>query len=501
MELLNKSSLRKKYLNVVLPSEQTLELPEKVLQFGTGVLLRGLPDYYINKANLEGKFNGRVVVVKSTDHGGTSDFDQQDNLYTICIRGIQNGEKKEENQVVSAISRVLTAGKQWEEILDFAASPTLEIIISNTTEVGIRLEEDNVHSQPPVSFPGKLLAVLYHRYKMYNGSKERGLVIVPTELIPDNGTKLKDIVIELAHSNQLPPPFIRWVEEYNYFCNSLVDRIVPGKPAADIKDKLEAELGYQDQLLIMSEVYSLWAIEGNNKVKDVLSFAEADSGVVVTPDIGLHRELKLRLLNGTHTLSSGIAFLSGFSTVKKAMDNVDMSTYVEQLMKQEIAQSIPYEVEHTAAIHFADNVIDRFKNPHIEHQWISITMNYTSKLGMRVVPLLLNYAKSNKSVPELMALGFAAYIAFMKGSEKDGKYYGQVNGVGYPINDDKAAYVVGLWDTHGEENITKAILSDTNLWGTDLSEIEGLEKAVNENLHNILERSMVSVLSNLFIKA
>lgn len=501
MELLSKEQLKTECENLVSPPASTLDLPEKVLQFGTGVLLRGLPNYYINKANLEGNFNGRVVVVKSTDQGGTSDFDQQNNLYTICIRGIQNGEKKEENQLVSAISRVLTASSQWEEILDFAASPTLEVVISNTTEVGIRLEEDNVHSQPPVSFPGKLLAVLYHRYKMYNGSKDRGLVIVPTELIPDNGTKLKEIIIELAHQNQLPEDFISWIEEANHFCNSLVDRIVPGKPHAGLKQQLEEELGYQDQLLIMSEVYSLWAIEGNEKVKEVLSFAKSDAGVVVTPDIGLHRELKLRLLNGTHTLSCGIAFLAGFPTVKLAMDNAEVSSYIAHLMKQEIAKSIPYEVDEQTAITFANNVIDRFKNPHIEHQWISITMNYTSKLGMRVVPLLVNYANKFDAVPELMAFGFASYIAFMNGFEKDGKYYGKANGQEYPINDDKAAYVVGLWNEHGREGIAKAILSDQKLWGTDLTAINGFEKAVNDYLQAILDESVPVVLKKLIEKA
>ncbi|ADY53263.1 Mannitol dehydrogenase domain protein [Pseudopedobacter saltans DSM 12145] len=496
MELLSREQLKTKNSNLICPPVSTLELPEKVLQFGTGVLLRGLPNYYINKANLEGNFNGRVVVVKSTDQGGTNDFDQQNNLYTICIRGIQNGEKKEENQLVSAISRVLTASNQWEEILDFAASPSLEVVISNTTEVGICLEEDNVHSQPPVSFPGKLLAVLYHRYKMYNGSKDRGLVIVPTELIPDNGTKLKEIIIELALQNQLPEDFITWLETCNHFCNSLVDRIVPGKPHADMKQPLEQELGYKDQLLIMSEVYSLWAIEGNEKVKDVLSFAKSDSGVVVTPDIGLHRELKMRLLNGTHTLSSGIAFLSGFSTVKLAMDDSDVFAYVENLMKQEIAKSIPYEVDEQMAIDFADNVIDRFKNPHIEHKWISITMNYTSKLAMRVIPLLLNYVKKFNSVPELMALGFAAYIAFMNGYEKDGKYYGEVDGEEYPINDDKAAQVIALWDKNGREGVVKAILSNQKLWGTDLTEIEDFEMVVNGYLQNILDQSVLSALNS-----
>jgi len=481
----------------ILPAPGIFGLPEKVLQFGTGVLLRGLPDYYIDKANRQGVYNGRVVVVKSTDNGSTNDFDEQDSLYTICVRGIEDGKKITENIVSSAISRVLTAGKNWEEILDFAASPTLELIISNTTEVGIQLVEDDVHASPPISYPGKLLAVLFHRYKMYNGSQERGLVIIPTELIPDNATKLKDILFTLAKKNQMSAAFINWMQEHNTFCNSLVDRIVPGKPDKTVLAEIESQLGYKDDLLTMSEVYSLWAIEGDDKVRQKLSFAKTDKGVIVTPDINLHRELKLRLLNGTHTLSSGVAFLAGFDTVKEAMDDPKMEAFISSLMKSEIANAIPYEVTEEITNDFSNKVLDRFRNPHIKHQWLSITMNYTSKLKMRVVPLVSNYFKMLNTVPELMAFGFAAYINFMQGEEKDGKFYGTANGAQYLINDDKAAYVVDIMKKNADGDMAKAILSDTLLWGEDLSALPGFLKAVNKNLADIKSLSIKKKLSTI----
>jgi tagaturonate reductase len=464
------------------PTRNLFKLPEKVLQFGTGVLLRGLPDYFIDKANRQGLFNGRIVVVKSTDYGGTSDFDNQDNLYTICIKGIENGKTVQQNIVSSAISRVLTASNQWKDILGFAASDSLEIIISNTTEIGIQLVEEDIKAQPPISFPGKLLALLHHRFITFNGAKDKGLVIVPTELIIDNATQLKDILLTLCKTNNLSQDFITWLRESNHFCNSLVDCIVPGKPDNNQLNDITAELGYDDNLLIMSEVYRLWAIEGNEIVKDKLSFAKADTGVIITPDINLHRELKLRLLNGTHTLSCGLAFLAEFDSVKLAMDNEAMESYIRDLMLNEIAPAIPYEVSKEQTDDFAKNVLDRFRNPHINHQWLSITANYTSKLKMRVVPILQNYFKKHNKVPDLIALGFAAYIRFMKPYiRKNDKFFGQINDKEYLINDSKAEYVTDLW--HNKPNhIVNIILKDVFLWDADLTDFPNFEETVNNYL-------------------
>jgi len=481
--------------SVEVPAQAIFDLPEKVLQFGTGVLLRGLPDYFIDKANKKGIFNGRIVVVKSTDGGDAPSFDKQDGLYTICVRGIDEGKTIEENIVCASISRVLSAKNEWDKILECASNPSLKIIISNTTEVGIELVNDDIKRYPPVSFPGKLLAFLYERYKAFSGSKDTGMVIVPTELIVDNGKKLESIVTELAHLNGLDEAFMDWLENSNHFCNSLVDRIVPGKPDPSAKAELEKMLGYQDELITMCEVYRLWAIEGDEEIAKVLSFANADEGVVIAKNIDLFRELKLRLLNGTHTLSSGIAFLSGLSTVKQAMDDSDMSDYINMVMRKEIAPAIPCKADPAEADAFAVKVLDRFRNPGIEHQWLSITMQYSSKMQMRIVPVLLQYYQLFNSVPQHMALGFAAYIVFMKVvKEKDGNYFGTRNADYYPIKDDKASHLFEKWKKAKAGSIARSVLQDTNLWGQDLSTLPGFADAVQEKIDEINERGMAAIL-------
>ncbi|MDF3078925.1 MAG: tagaturonate reductase [Sphingobacteriaceae bacterium] len=474
---------------VAKPSDNIFSLPEKVLQFGTGVLLRGLPDYFIDKANRSGIFNGRIIVVKSTDSGSSSAFDEQDGLYTLAVKGIENNKDVEETIINSAISRVLSASSQWQDILQCAHNPDIKVIISNTTEVGIQLEEaDTIDDAPPKSFPGKLLAFLYERFKAFNGSEDSGLVIVPTELIVDNGKKLKDIIIQLADINKLESPFLYWLNNSNHFCNSLVDRIVPGKPDGKTVAEAEQQLGYSDSLYTVSEVYRLWAIEGGEKVKSVLAFAEADPGVIIADDIEIYRELKLRLLNGTHTLSCGLAFLSGFPTVKAAMDNEEMSDFISTLMLSEIATAIPYKIPKEEAKEFANKVLDRFRNPHIEHLWINITVQFTAKLKMRIVPLLLQHYKNSELVPERIAAGFAGYMLFMRSVKKGDKYFGEHDASLYPINDDQAGYLSQLWEKSTPENIAKNVLSDISLWGTDLSSLTGFEIAVRNKLNTIIQQ-------------
>jgi tagaturonate reductase len=499
--ILNKLNLAKIDENVVeKPNENIFELPEKVLQFGTGVLLRGLPNYFIDKANKQGVFNGRVVVVKSTS-GDTADFDNQNSMYTVCVRGVEKGNVIEQNIINASISRVLSANNDWQTVLDCAANPEMKIVISNTTEVGITYVEEKITTATPVSFPAKLLAFLLERFKHFNGSAKSGMVIVPTELITDNGLKLKSIILDLAALNNLYIDFINWINEHNHFCNTLVDRIVPGKPAIEKQQELATELGYTDTLLTMSEAFSLWAIEGDDAVKEVLSFAKVDKNVVIVNDITLFKELKLRLLNGTHTFNCGTAFLSGFTITRDAVNDTLFSKFAEQLMHQEIAVAIPFAIDEKVKTDFANNVFERFQNPFINHQWQSITVQYTSKMKMRNVPLITNYFAIKNEVPACMTLGFAAFLLYMKVTTKDDdKYYGTLQNENYLITDDAAAYFYEVWKVNDVDAVVDTVLTNTELWGTNLAALPLFAATVKTNLQQMLENGVVATVNQLVNK-
>jgi len=494
--ILSKENLKNINASAVsLPTAGLFDLPEKVLQFGTGVLLRGLPDYFIDKANRAGLFNGRVVVVKSTTKGDLTDFENQGNLYTLCVRGLEQGQVVEENLISSAISRVIAADTEWASIMALASSKDLQVIISNTTEVGLSLLEESIKQNPPVSFPAKLLALLYQRYELLK--EEAGhLVIIPTELIPDNGGKLKTIIHELAEYNQLHDAFNAWLEQHVTFCNSLVDRIVPGKPSEKELADLTASLGYEDQLLAMVEPYRLWAIEGDARVASILAFSEVDAGVVITSDIEKYRELKVRLLNGTHTLSCGIAVLSGIDTVKNGMNNASLHQYIEAVMQEDIIPAIPYEVDEQEAIAFSKVVLDRFANPYIAHLWLGITVQYTMKMKIRIFPLLEEHYALSEEVPSHLAFGFAAYLVFMRAQEKDGQYYGNYSGKDYLVQDDQAAHFAAAQALHpAPAAYFNEVFDDSKFWGTDLIELPGFKDAVRQHYTTIIEQGMETALS------
>ena len=294
--------LNKKFLEINQHYEllKLMELPERVIQFGTGVLLRGLPDYYIQKSNQAGNFNGRIVIVKSTSHGDVNSWKDQDFLFTHCVRGVVNDTPITSNLINTSVSRVLQAQTQWSEILDCAANPQINVLLSNTTEKGLVYQEENILNGIPKSFPCKVLAYLYHRYSTLGDIPEADIVIVPTELVDDNGELLQSFVFKAAEFNKLESRFLHWLSDHVCFCNSLVDRIVPGKPDPQSLADIQEKSGYIDDYLIVSEPFNLWAIEGDEKVKRILNFQTGNPGVKIVDDISLFKELKLRLLNATH---------------------------------------------------------------------------------------------------------------------------------------------------------------------------------------------------------
>ncbi|WP_461076520.1 tagaturonate reductase [Spirosoma flavus] len=485
--------------------------PEKILQFGTGVLLRGLPDYLVQKANAAGRFGGSIVIVKSTD-GQTDEFSQQDNLYTVAVRGVQQGQPVSETTIVSAVSRVLAAQTQWKEILMLARNPKLQIVISNTTEVGLNYVEESIFQQPPQSFPAKLTAFLYERFRSVGGSRAKGLVVIPTELVTDNGLKLREAVEKLSEFNELGKLFTKWLKFHVRFCNSLVDRIVT-RPTEEAKQALQQEAGYEDELLTFTEPYHLWAIEGDDRVRQTLTFADASTPqIIIDEDINFYRERKLRVLNGSHTLTMPLGYLLGLETVADEMRHPSMSRFIESLMLNEIVPTVPdYGIpgmDKEAVTQFAHDVLDRFRNPHLDHLLLNISLQETAKMQARNVASIQRYFEKFNAVPKLTALGFAAYLLFMKAvREEKGQFFGEINVAGggvltYPIRDDKAGYFYGDWKTVKKatpatvDAFVKSVLSDKTLWQADLTTLPGFTEAVAEYLNAMLTSGVEKTLEN-----
>ncbi len=486
---------------LTVPDASVFELPEKVLQFGTGVLLRGLPDYFIDKANRQGIFNGRIVVVKSTRQGDLSQFDRQDGMYTLCVRSSEGRKEEAENIIVSSISRVLDAKKEWDAVLECAHSQQMQFIISNTTEVGIELVHDNIRQHPPQSYPGKLLSFLYERFKAFGGSPHSGMVILATELIPNNGEKLESIVLELAHLNSLEDSFIDWLECCNFFCNTLVDRIVTAHGAGENQKGLEAFLGYEDPLLIVAEKHRLWAIEANEDVAQKLTFAQVDEGIVLQPDIQAYSDLKLRLLNGAHTFSGALSLLAGLETVSQSMQHPLMSAYIRQLMHDEIAPAIPSYIPRARVDAFTKRVLERFSNDAIRHAWRNICQHFSQKMKERNVPVLKQHYLHTAEVPQLMSLGFAAHILYMKCTKVDGNYVGEMQGKGYVVQDERTLFYAKAWAKGNPAQAVHTVLCDEAFWGINLSELPLFEETVIKHIDALLQGKVLQSIEQALQQA
>ena len=488
--LLSESSFETSPLSSV-PAAGTFDFPEKVLQFGSGRFLRAFVDHFIDRANHEGGFAGRVVIVQSTGSSRTNSLNEQNGLYTLCLRGLKDGKPVEKFSVLGAVNRALSAAQAWDEVLQCASNPDLQFIISNTTEVGIVLDPDDTPDRvPPRTFPGKLTRFLYARFQAFEGAPNKGLVLIPCELITDNGKRLQEIVLETAQRWGLGPEFADWVVTANRFCSSLVDRIVTGTPPGDQARSIQEKLGYRDQLLTIAEVYTLWAIEGDSTLKDRLAFAGVNDTIVVAEDISPYRERKIRILNGAHTIAAPLAFLLGNDTVLDAMQHPFASEFIERVMRDEIGPSL--DVDPESITPFIDEVLERFRNPYLKHALLDITFQSTSKMRLRVVPSIIRHYQKQGTTPKLVCLGFAFYLWFMRGVEKKAKtIYGRHRDQPYPINDDMAGHLFSKWQGVNASNhqqlaaFVDDVCGDSLLWPTDLSAYPGFSAQVAEYLTRI----------------
>lgn len=487
---------------VALPSTDAFDAPETVLQFGSGRLLRGFVDYFLDEARRKELYEGRAVVVQSTGTERARIFNEQDGLFTTCIQGLEDGEAVRRYAIRGSVGRAISAKTDWEDVLELGRSPALDLVVSNTTEVGIQLDrEDGIDRDPPRSYPGKLTAVLYERYRRF-GDGDHGLVVLPTELIEENGDTLREIVVELGRTWELGSEFRRWIREANRFCNTLVDRIVTGRPGdAEVGDHWE-RIGYRDELLTIGEPYRLWAIEADDRVRDRLSFAEADSGIVLTDDIGPYRTRKVRILNGAHTASVPLAFLAGGTTVLDMMEDEWTGRFVEELVLEEILPTVDDQVEGGRA--FAEDVLERFRNPFLEHELLDITLQESTKLRHRVLPSLLAHRRAHGVVPDRLAFGFAAALRFLRGEERrNGTVIGYRGDDAYPIRDDRAPWFMERWaEVDGDEaasvrELVRTVAAEERFWGRDLTGVPGFVDRITDHLTAILERGVRSALRAL----
>lgn len=471
--------------DVELPTRAMLDLPERVVQFGTGALLRGFVEYFIDAANAQDAFDGRVVVVSSTGSGRDAALAEQEGLYTLVVRGVENGAVIDRRRVIASISRALSARDEWDAVLRCARSPELELVFSNTTEIGIALDEsDEAELSPPRSFPGKLTRFLHERARAFDCDPARGVAVIPCELIERNGEKLHEIVLTLADRWRLGAPFIEWIERSVPFCNTLVDRIVPGAPARDDADTLRAGLGYDDRMLTVCEPYRLFAIEPRGATERQLAFADADAGIVVADDIEPYRERKVRLLNGAHTASVYHALLEGCETVREALEDRAVGRFIHDVLLGEIVPT----VDAPGAEEFAHAVLDRFRNPYIRHALFDITLQGTMKMRVRVVPSIVRYGERFGSAPPNLARGFAAFLLFQRGDLQRARAEA---GLSVPA-DDGAEPLRALW-RNGSTDATilaRAACADAGLWGTDLTKVPGFADAVAESLDELISRHL-----------
>jgi len=470
---------------------------EKIMQFGEGNFLRAFVDDFVDLANERVGYNGKVVLVQPIAQGLTELINKQEGLYTLYLRGSENGRKVDDKRVISCVSRCINPYGDWEKVLELARSSELEIVVSNTTEAGIVHEsESRFDQEPPVSFPAKLTRVLYERWK----AGQKGLIILSCELIDNNGKELLRCVNQYIDDWKLEDGFRKWVNGENIFCSTLVDRIVPGR----IRDPKETEAlaaanGYEDPLTDVGEVFGIWVIEGPEGLEDRLPFKKAELPVIVVPDVTPYKKRKVRILNGAHTGFVLGAYLAGFDIVRDCMHDETVKGFMNKMLNEEVIPTLPLDKKDLDD--FARAVQDRFNNPFVNHELMSISLNSTSKWRARNMPSFLEYYAEKKELPVCLTTSLAAYIAFYSNDIQELNEKGLIcrrpKGNTYTVSDDR--WALEFYWNHREdsaEQLVHAVLENEEMWGQKLTEIPGLEKTVCAKLKMIREEGALAAFKS-----
>lgn len=445
------------------------KLPIKIIQFGEGNFLRAFVNFAIQKLNDEQQFNAGVAVIQPLENGLIDLLNKQEGLYTLFLKGYEKGIEIEEKKLITNIIKSINPYQSFDEYLQLAEEETLTFVISNTTEAGIAfVATDTPEMRPPSSFPAKLTILLYKRFQHFNGASDKGLTIIPCELINYNADTLKEIILQYVDLWQLAPEFKSWILKHNSFHNTLVDRIVPGYP----KDTIESynkQLPYHDNLIVSAETFFLWVIEGDEILAKKLPFDKTDLDVKIVADMQPFRTRKVRILNGAHTALVPLSILYGNTTVKESIDNSFTGSFIRKAVFEEIVET--FTMDSTELNDFANAVFDRFRNPFVKHLLSSIALNSISKFNVRVLPSLLEYQQKRHQLPLHLTFSFACLIRFYKGDWK---------GEELPLQDDAKiiTYFADLWKNKTLKTITTTVLGNLEFWEKDLNQIPKLTDAI-----------------------
>ena len=450
-------------------------LPIKVVQFGEGNFLRAFVDYAFQRLNNEVDFNAGIAVVQPLKDGMVNMINDQDGLYTLFMNGIKKGEKIQDIQLISNIVKAINPYSDFADYLALAKEPALQFIVSNTTEAGTQfLDTDTPDMQPPAAFPAKLTVLLHERFKHFNGDASKAVTIIPCELIDYNSETLKKCILQYCDLWNLDAAFVKWVSEDCTYHSTLVDRIVPGYPRAEIEE-YNSKLEYQDNLIVAAEPFFLWAIEGGEDLKAKLPFDKTDLNVKIVDDIRPFKMIKVRILNGAHTAMVPVSLLFGNQLVMETVNGGFTGPFVDNVIA-EISETLPMDKNEITA--YAEEVMDRFRNPFIKHALADIALNSISKFKVRVLPSLLGYYTTTKKLPTSLTFSLACLIQFYKGTW---------NNEALPVKDtpELVEAFKKAWELGNIESVVAAVLANTDFWDEDLNKVEGLSQALVHALNEI----------------
>ena len=459
------------------------------IQFGEGNFLRAFVDYCIQLLNKKTSFSGSVDIIQPLPNGIIEQLKKQNGKYHLYHEGILQGNNIRKGQLIDCIDKMINPYQEFDNFLKLAENENLTFIFSNTTEAGISLdEEDQFTATPAKSFPGKLTQLLHHRYKKFNGDLTMVLHIIPCELIDKNGSKLKEIILELCKIWKLDDAFMSWIHQ-NHFYNTLVDRIVPGFPKKDL-EFYKKGLSHDDQLIVTCEPFFLWVIEGNSKLLEIFPANQLKNiDVKVVPDLGIYRTRKVRILNGSHTTLVPVGLLHGTTTVSETLQDDFLKHFLSQTLFEEIIPSIDFDRQPLED--YARSILERFSNPFIIHQLESISLNSISKFKVRVLPSILSFYKKKGRVPENLTFAMAALFYF---------YGNEISKHPHPLKDDpqNILFFKKVWENNEIEKVVSETLSNTALWDQNLARIGPLKDRLTNALNAIVSQDKISEAYHVF---